>query len=93
LPAGRRASGLHGLAWKEKSVERYGNLSGNSGVVAYEIGDDHIKVGFRGGRVYTYTYQSAGRGDVEQMKSLARAGQGLSTFISRVVRSRFASKS
>lgn len=74
-------------------MERYGNLSGNSGVVAYEIGDEHIEVRFHDEVVYTYTYQSAGRGNVEQMKRLAKAGRGLSSFISRVVRSRFASKS
>ena len=67
-------------------MERYGNLSGDSGVVAYELADRSIKVRFRGGRTYLYTYESAGGDSVEQMKKLAAAGRGLSSYISRVVR-------
>ncbi len=73
-------------------MERYRNKTGNSGVVAYEIGRDRIKVQFVDGNVYTYTYRSAGRDNVERMKSLARAGQGLSGFVSTHVRDRFATK-
>lgn len=61
----------------------YANVSGNSGVVAYEIGEDRIAVKFRGGRTYLYTYRSAGREDVEQMKWLAESGQGLSYYVAR----------
>jgi hypothetical protein len=42
-------------------MERYKNLGGDSGVVAYEIGADSIKVGFSDGSLYLYTYGSAGQ--------------------------------
>ena len=73
-------------------MERYRNLGGDSGVVAYEIGDDSIKVQFSDGSLYLYNYQSAGRHNIEQMKSLAIAGRGLNSFISTVVKKRYASK-
>lgn len=67
-------------------MKRYGNRHGHSGVLAYEIGPDSIEVKFVNGEVYRYTYGSAGRTKVEQMKALAESGQGLSAFISRHVR-------
>ncbi len=42
-----------------ENLQTYQNLSGESGVRAYEIGDDFIKVEFSNG-TYLYTYQSAG---------------------------------
>lgn len=73
-------------------MERYANLEGDSGVLAYEIGADYIKVQFRGGT--TYVYDSANPGDihVRHMQELARAGRGLSTYISRHVRNAYARK-
>ena len=64
-------------------MQPYGNQSGTSGVTAYEIGPDFIQVQFDSGAPYTYTHESVGRSNVEQMKTLAVAGQGLSTFISQ----------
>lgn len=66
------------------------DLSGDSAVTGYEIGARSIAVEFQGDRVYEYTYASAGAASVERMKELARAGRGLSTFISRVVREKYA---
>ena len=71
----------------------YGNLSGNSGVVAYAIGSDFIEVKFADGVSYIYTHASAGRHNVERMKALARSGRGLSTFIVHNVRKAYASRS
>jgi hypothetical protein len=73
-------------------MERYKNLGGASGVSAYEVGDDSIKVQFNDGSLYLYNYQSTGSNDIEQMKRLAIAGRGLNSFISRVVKKRYASK-
>ena len=64
-------------------MERYRNLSGDSGVDAYEIGADVIKVRFRTGVVYWYTGASVGAAHVDALKRLARQGRGLSTYISR----------
>jgi len=73
-------------------MERYKNIGGDSGVVAYEIGDDFIKVQFNDGSLYLYNFQSAGSDNIEQMKQLAIAGRGLNSFIGRVVKKRYASK-
>ena len=73
-------------------MAQYQNLGGDSGIVAYEIGADSITVEFRDGSQYLYTYVSTGANDIEQMKSLAQAGQGLNGFISSHVRKRYAQK-
>lgn len=76
----------------EKAMTPYSNLSGRSGVVAYEIAPDSITVEFEDGAVYLYTEESAGRSDLEAMKGLADAGRGLSTFIVRHVRMAYAAR-
>lgn len=73
-------------------MERYANLGGDSGVVGYEIGNDFIRVQFSDGSIYVYTYASAGASNIEQMKKLARNGQGLNAFINRNVRKAYARK-
>ncbi len=73
-------------------MERYLNLGGDSGVVAYQIGHDSIEVQFSDGKIYLYTVQSTGPSNIETMQRLAVAGQGLNSFISRVVKKGYASK-
>jgi hypothetical protein len=73
-------------------MDRYRNLSGHSGVIAYEAARNSITVEFQDGAVYLYNYQSTGRSKVEQMKALASAGRGLSTFIARHVGNAYAEK-
>jgi hypothetical protein len=69
----------------------YENLSGDSGVVAYETADSFIKVQFRhSAEVYVYDGTSPGMSDVNKMKELAMAGKGLATYISQVVKKNFA---
>jgi hypothetical protein len=63
-------------------MEPYRNLSGDSGVEAYVIGDDCIAVRFRTGVIYWYTEASVGSEHVAEMTRLARCGKGLSTYIS-----------
>lgn len=70
-------------------MERYGNLDGDSGVVAYRLFPDRIWVKFRGGDIYEYGPLRPGPRKVETMKRLARSGRGLSTFISRHVRENY----
>ncbi len=72
-------------------MERYANRGGDSNIVAYEIEQSSIKVQFGDGSIYLYTSQSAGAANLEHMKQLAKAGQGLNSFINRVVRKRYAS--
>lgn len=67
-------------------MERYANLGGESAVVGYEIGNEFIRVQFSDDSIYLYTYASAGANNIEQMKTLARNGQGLNAFINKHVR-------
>jgi hypothetical protein len=73
-------------------MKPYRNLAGDSGVEAYETGPDSITVQFRGAGVYVYDHATTGREAVARMKRLASAGRGLSTFIARYVKDRYASK-
>lgn len=68
-------------------MERYRNTGRDSGVVAYEIGSDYIRVQFSGkSRTYTYSYRRAGRNHVENMKVLAKSGSGLNAYINKYVK-------
>lgn len=73
-------------------MERYRNLGGDSGVVAYELGSDYIRVQFNDGDIYLFTYASAGSHNIEHMKQLARDGQGLNTFINTNVQEAYERK-
>ncbi len=64
----------------------YKNVSGDSGVSAYEIGSDFIRVRFSTGQTYLWTNASAGRVHIERMKQLAFAGKGLNTYINKWAR-------
>ena len=76
---------------KQAIVTRYANLSGNSGVAEYEIGNDYIKVRFRHeAAVYVYNDAAPGPAAVRRMQALAVQGQGLSTYISQYVGKNYA---
>lgn len=65
-------------------MKRYISRSGKtSGVIAFELGSDFITVQFDNLKTYTYSYRSAGAATVQQMKALALAQEGLSTFIAK----------
>lgn len=46
----------------------YLNLSGQSGIAAYDYGETYVKVRFKTGGIYLYSYESTGPGPVEYMK-------------------------
>jgi len=73
-------------------MQRYRNLSGNSGVVAYELTESGIVVQFVDGWKYEYTSRSAGADTVATMRRLAVSGRGLAGFISRHAREAYARK-
>ncbi len=66
-------------------MERYGNRTGKSGVVGFEVVDDAIEVEFVGGECYRYGERAPGRAHVANMRRRARMGRGLATYISRFV--------
>jgi len=73
-------------------MERYRNAGGDSGIYAYEIGNDFIKVLFKDRKTYLYTYSSAGSHHIEQMKTRAIRGNGLNSYINTNVKNKYASK-
>lgn len=65
-------------------MQRYANLGGNSGILAYELGDTFIRIRFRGSPgSYIYATPGLPAETIERMKQLAVAGRGLATFINR----------
>lgn len=73
-------------------MQRYFNLGGNSGIKAYELLPDGIRIQFTDGSIYLYNHKSNGRRAIETMKSLAQKGIGLTTYINQKVRGKFAEK-
>lgn len=71
-------------------MERYMDINGDSGIYGYEIGTDYIKVQFKDGSIYVYTYSSAGQSHVEMMKILAKSGDGLNSYINKHARKLYA---
>ena len=61
-------------------------------MAAFEIGNGSIIVEFNDGAQYLYTNESAGPGSIAEMHRLARAGQGLNSYIARVVKKGYARK-
>lgn len=70
-------------------MERYKNRSGRSGISAYEIGSDYIRVRFSSGDTYQYSYRKAGQSHVETMKALASVGSGLNSYINSYVKFKY----
>jgi len=73
-------------------MQRYARRHAESGVVAFATGPRGIAVQFVDGSVYVYDLERPGRAHVTQMKRLACAGEGLSTYISQHVRDHYAKK-
>jgi hypothetical protein len=71
------------------TMERYKNLGGESGVVAYECAPGEITVKFSNGWIYLYNTQSTSSMNITEMQRLAAYGRGLNSFIARVVRTGF----
>ncbi|WP_276134708.1 hypothetical protein [Polluticoccus soli] len=67
-------------------MQRYAAVSGDAGVVGYEILEDAVILEFRDGSQYLYSYARPGMEHVEQMKVLAAAGKGLTTYVNQHIR-------
>ena len=61
-------------------MEAYKDMA-NPAIATYEIGNDFIKIQFKSGRIYKYSYRSATEKHVEKMKLLAQNGKGLDDYI------------
>lgn len=62
-------------------MKTYANRNGRSSVRSYEYGDTYILVQFKSGAHYRYSYASAGKNNIENMKQLADLGSGLGSYI------------
>ena len=62
-------------------MKPYQNLSGDSGILAYEYGLDWIRIRFDHGGTYEYTKASIGAAHLRTLKRLADSGDELNTFI------------
>ena len=62
-------------------MQRYSDIDRDSGVVAYDYGTEFIRVKFSDGSIYRYTYSSAGKYVIDNMKQLADWGDGLNAYI------------
>ena len=73
-------------------MKRYKNLGGDAGIRAYEIDEGAITIQFEDGSTYRYTDAVTGADHILEMQRLAEAGEGLTTYINRFVRERYAKK-
>ncbi len=73
-------------------MEPYRDWDNDSGVRAFEISEGQIDVQFKTGAVYRYTATSVGPENLNRMVTLARAGEGLNSFINKVVSKRYSAK-
>jgi hypothetical protein len=71
------------MADRVVSLKRYRNLSHGAGVRAYAHGPGWIHLQFVRGGTYEYTSRSVGQANLQKMKRLADAGEGLTTFINQ----------
>jgi len=62
-------------------MKAYKDINGDSGVSAYDYGDDWIKVQFKHGGTYEYRASKIGSAHISTMKRLADSGDGLNAYI------------
>ena len=67
-------------------MKPYGKPGRDTGILSYESGRNWIKILYKGGDEYLYTYNSTGQDHIEIMKDLAEKGIGLSTYVSQNVK-------
>ncbi len=64
-------------------MKAYTDLRGDSGISAYDHGDDWIRVQFKHGGTYEYRSSGIGASHLATMKRLADSGDGLNTYINQ----------
>ena len=70
-------------------MKLYPKSGNSSAITGYDEYSDRIYVRYRGGKVYGYSYESAGVNQVEEMKRLAEMGEGLARYITNNVKNDF----
>lgn len=64
-------------------MKAYRDINGDSGMSAYDYGDDWIQIQFKDGKTYEYQASNIGQTHITAMKILADAGDGLNSYIMR----------
>ncbi|MGY6649522.1 hypothetical protein [Wenyingzhuangia sp. IMCC45574] len=63
-------------------MKKYNNISGQSDIDFFQIGDEYIIIKLsKTGEELKYSYENTGKNKVEKMKSLAIRGSGLWRYI------------
>jgi hypothetical protein len=73
-------------------LEKYKDLSGRGGVTGYKIFHEGIIVQFQNRDIYLYDYIKPGKYYIDQMKTLAKNGKGLTTYINQNIRENYRKK-
>jgi len=73
-------------------MKRYEDRSGRGGITGYENLPDGIILEFRYKDQYLYDYSQPGKEHVEQMKTLAEKGKGLTTYVNQNIRGNYKEK-
>lgn len=63
-------------------MKLYRDINGDSGIAAYEYGEDWIRVQFKHGGTYEYRSSRIGSVHLNTMKRLADSEDGLNAYIS-----------
>jgi len=64
-------------------MQAYKDIDGDSGVEAYEYGEDWIRIKFKHSGTYEYRAARIGALHLDAMKRLADTGDGLSAYINK----------
>lgn len=76
-----------------REMQPYKDITGDSGIARYEIGEGSITIEFsRTGGIYRYDTTKPGSEHVAEMQRLALLGDGLNAYINRYVRKNYAEK-
>lgn len=75
-------------------MKAYKDFDKDSGIAAYDYGDDWISVQFKGGQTYEYQASKIGEEHIATMKKFADSGEGLNSYIMRnsIVKNGWSSK-
>ena len=75
-------------------MKAYKDINGDSGISAYDYGDDWINVRFKDGKTYEYQASKIGQAHITAMRTLADASDGLNSYIMRhpIVKNGWSSK-
>ena len=73
-------------------MEGYTDLGRDSEITFFEVNKFSILVQFKDRGSYVYNYSVTGEIHVEEMKKLARIGEGLNEYINKNVRRKYAAK-